>query len=124
MSMDPAAEFRDTVKAYIELHDELAASARQMRELRKQKDALGTRIIEFMRDNAIDECALADGKLIRKTSKKVETLKKEHILDALKKRLGDETAAERALVDIYASRGVEETDSLRRTKKRGGGGDV
>ncbi len=116
-------DFRDTVKAYIELHDELAASARQMRELRKQKDALGTRIIEFMRDNAIDECALNDGKLIRKTSKKVETLKKEHILDALKKRLGDDAAAERALVDIYANRAIEETDSLRRTKKRGGGGD-
>jgi ribosomal protein L20A (L18A) len=112
-------EFRDTVKNFIELHDELAESARAMSALRKRKEQLSQKIIEFMRSNEIDECALADGKLIRKTTKKVETLKKEHILDALKKRLGDEVAAERPLVDIYAARAVESSDSLRRTKKRG-----
>lgn len=112
-------EFRDTVKSFIELHDELAESARAMSALRKRKEQLSQKIIEFMRSNEIDECALADGKLIRKTTKKVETLKKEHILDALKKRLGgDEVAAERTLVDMYAARAVEESDSLRRTKKR------
>lgn len=115
-------EFRDTVKSFIELHDELAESARAMSALRKRKEQLSQKIIEFMRSNEIDECALADGKLIRKTTKKVETLKKEHILDALKKRLGDEVAAERTLVDIYAARAVESTDSLRRTKKRAAGG--
>ena len=111
-------EFRDTVKSFIELHDELAESARAMSALRKRKEQLSQRIIEFMKSNEIDECALADGKLVRKTTKKVETLKKEHILDALKKRLGDDVAAERTLVDIYAARAVESSDSLTRTKKR------
>jgi hypothetical protein len=105
------------VKAYIELHDELAASARQMRELRKQKDTLSNTILGFMKSNEIDECALNDGKLIRKTTKRVETLKKDHIMEALKKSLGEDES-EKCLVEMYSARAVEEVDSLRRTKKR------
>lgn len=88
-----------------------------MRELRKQKEALSNTILGFMKSNEIDECALNDGKLIRKTTKRVETLKKDHIMEALKKSLGEDES-EKCLVEMYSSRAVEEVDSLRRTKKR------
>ena len=111
-------QFKNAVKAFIELHDELQASAKQLRAIRKRKTELSQTIINFMKENDIDECALADGKLIRKTSKRVEGLKKDNIMDVLKEKLGSADAAEALLVEIYSQRGVVEKDSLQRTHKR------
>jgi hypothetical protein len=111
-------QFKQAVKAYIEIHDELQASAKQLREIRKRKTALSETILNFMKENDIDECALSDGKLIRKTSKRVEGLKKDNIMDALKEKLGSTEAAEALLIDIYSQRGVIEKDSLQRTHRR------
>lgn len=116
--MSASEQFKNAVKAYIEIHDELQASARQLRAIRKRKTELSETIINFMRDNDIDECALSDGKLIRKTSKRVEGLKKDNIMDVLKEKLGSADAAEAMLVEIYGQRGVVEKDSLKRTHKR------
>ncbi len=116
--MSASEQFKNAVKAYIEIHDELQASAKQLREIRKRKTALSETIINFMRDNDIDECALSDGKLIRKTSKRVEGLKKDNMMDVLKEKLGSVDAAEALLVEIYSQRGVVEKDCLRRTHRR------
>jgi hypothetical protein len=116
--MSASEQFKNAVKAYIELHDELHASAKQLRAIRKRRNELSETIITFMKDNEIDECALSDGKLIRKTSKRVEGLKKETITDVLKEKLGSLEAAEALLVEIYGQRGVVEKDSLQRTHKR------
>jgi hypothetical protein len=115
-------DFKNAVKAYITIHDELSAAGKQLRELRKQKTALSETILKFMKDHEIDECALNDGKLIRRTSKRLEALKKDHILDELKKSMGQDQA-EAVLVNIFSQRGVTEKDALKRTHKRGGAGD-
>jgi hypothetical protein len=116
--MSASEQFKNAVKSYIEIHDELQASAKQLRAIRKRKTELSETIINFMKNNDIDECALADGKLIRKTSKRVEGLKKDNIMDVLKEKLGSADAAEALLVEIYGQRGVVEKDSLQRTHKR------
>ena len=120
--MDTQEDYKNAVKSYIVIHDELSAAGKQLRELRKQKTALSEKILHFMKANEIDECALNDGKLIRRSSKRLEALKKDHILDELKKSMAPDQA-EAVLVNIFSQRGVTEKDALKRTHKRGGGGD-
>lgn len=118
--MIDADEFKNCVKAYVELHDELASSAKHLSELRKKKDAIGQLIVQFMKSRGIDECELQDngGKLVRKESKTTETLKKDHILQELLTLTGqDESRAQTVLESIYAKRQVQVKDTLSRTKR-------
>lgn len=110
-------DFKAAVKAYIDLHDRLAQAGKELRDIRKKKTELADVIVQFMKKNDIDECALHDGKLVRKQAKRLEPLKKEHILAELSKAVG-EPQAETMLVNIYGQRTVTDKDVLRRTKKR------
>lgn len=112
-------DFRSIVKAYIDLTDEIARYQKQIREIRKKKDAVGDVVMQYMRKNEVDECELRDGKLIRKKSKRTEGLKKEHILAQLMKVTGgDERAANDHLNAINSMRSIKETEILSRTRKR------
>lgn len=115
---DSAGEFKEAVKAYIELHDEITASSKQLRELKQQKDAVGEIILKWMRTNSVDECELPDGKLVRKTSKRTQTLKKEFVLEELKNLTGDEARAEASMLNIFSRRAVVEKEVLTRTTAR------
>jgi hypothetical protein len=113
--VDP--EFRDAVKAYIDMHDQLTDASRALRDIRKKKKELQQVIVEYMRKNEIDGINVKDGKLLRKQSKRLEPLKKEHIMGELSKAIGTDQA-ESLLVNIFSRRGVTNTDTLRRTKRR------
>ena len=116
-------EFRAAVKGYVDLHDQLQATAKTQRELRKQKNELSDAILQYMQKNDIDGCQLTDGgKLVRKQSRRMEALKKEHIMDELKKVVQDQSQCENVLVNIFSKRVVDTKESLKRTKTRGGGG--
>jgi hypothetical protein len=111
-------EFKDAVKLYIDLHDEIQKATKDMKEVKKRKDALGETILTRMRDMDIDVCQLTDGgKLIRKQSKRVEGLKKDHIIKELRTELGDESRAELVLNNIFSQRAVDTKESLQRTLK-------
>jgi vacuolar-type H+-ATPase subunit D/Vma8 len=112
-------DFRAAVTTYVDLHDEIAAAAKQLATLRKKKDAIGDLIVEFMKRSNIDECELQQGgKLVRKESKRTEALKKEHIVAELMALLhNDSTRAQSSLENIYAKRGTETKDVLSRTKR-------
>ena len=105
------------MRTYIELHDELTASSKVIRDLRKKKDDLGKAILDFMRNNKIDESQVADGKLCRKTSKRTEALKKEYIINSLKAALGSEDKVEAVMTQMNAHRNTVEAESLRRTRQ-------
>ena len=118
--MIDAEEFRSCVKAYVDLHDEIASSTKHLSELKKKKDALGQLIVEFMKSRGIDECELQDngGKLVRRESKRTGALKKEHILDEIMGLVGHDSArAQASLESIYNKRGVEIKESLTRTRR-------
>lgn len=113
-------EFKAVVTAYIGMHDQLAEAGKQMREIRKKKAELADVIVQYMKKNDIEECELQDGKLVRKEAKRLEPLKKEHILEELARAVGT-PRAEDIMVNIYSKRNVTNHDTLKRTKKRGGG---
>jgi len=119
---DPS-DFKEAVQAYIELHDEIDRSSKKMRELKKQKVAIGETILAWMKAQNADECEFPDGKLIRKKSKRTEGMKKEYVLAELTKLTGNEAEATLALNNINSRRGVVETEILSRTVKRGSNTD-
>lgn len=117
--MSEQEDFRSIVKAYIDLTDEISRYQKQIKEIRKKKDAVGEVVMQYMRDRQVDECELRDGKLIRKKSKRTEGLKKEHIMAQLLKLTGgDESVASEHLNAINSLRNIKETEILSRTRKR------
>ena len=109
--------FKDAVRTYIEVYDELTATSKMLRGMKKKKDELGDAILAFMRDNKIDEFQVGDGKLMRKNTKRTEALKKEYIINSLKAALGDESKVEAMMVQMNAHRNITESESLRRTRQ-------
>jgi|Laugresbdmm110sd_1035091.scaffolds.fasta_scaffold31296_2 hypothetical protein len=109
--------FKDAVRTYIELYDELGKSSKTLREMKKKKDELGDAILAFMRNNKIDEFQIGDGKLMRKNTKRTEALKKEYIINSLKAALGDEGKVEAMMVQMNSHRNITECESLRRTRQ-------
>ena len=112
-AVDPD-EFKNVVRTYIELYDEITTGQKQLHFLRKKKVEMSDTIVRFMREHDLDELKLSDGKLIRKTSKRVEALRKEHILETLKKVVGKD--AESTMQMMFESRHVDVKDGLRRTR--------
>lgn len=113
-------EFKNLVVTYAAVHDEIATSRKHISELNKKLTAMGDLILRFMRHRGIDECELQDngGRLVRRESKRTETLKKEHIVSELMSLVGhDDNKANAILESIYAKRGVETKDVLTRTKR-------
>ena len=108
--------FKQTVKEYTELHDDLLSSGKAIRELKKRKDELGAQILEAMRENEIDECTLPDGKLVRRQAKRTEPLKKDHIVGELKNVL-QPTDVNDAIEKMYGQRETTTKDMLSRRKK-------
>lgn len=108
--------FKELVRTYILLHDEITASSKTLRDLRRKKDDIGDNILVTMRNAGIDECALQDGKLTRHTSRRVASLSKDHIKDELRNALGgDETKVADVMTNMYNKRAVEVKESLKRT---------
>ena len=109
--------FKDAVRTYIEVYDELTATSKMLRGMKKKKDELGDAILAFMRNNKIDEFQVGDGKLMRKNTKRTEALKKEYIINSLKAALGDESKVEAMMIQMNAHRNITESESLRRTRQ-------
>lgn len=114
---DAASVFADAVKQYIELHDQITEAGKQLREVRQRKEELAQIILQFMKSNDIDECAVRDGKLVRRESKSTEGIKKDHIIDELKDVVGESEA--KALLDrINSKRETRTKESLARRKSK------
>lgn len=110
-------DFKDAVRTYVELHDELLKSQKTLKDMRNKKNELGSAILEFMRRNKIDEFQVGDGKLERKNSKRTEGLKKEYIINSLKAALGSEDKVEAVFTQMNAHRNTIEAESLKRTRQ-------
>jgi hypothetical protein len=121
---DPRSVFKEAVMEYIDAHDQLAQAQGQLKDVRKKKAELASVILEFMRKNDVDECAMGDnGKLVRRESKRTEGLKNDHVVTELRRELG-ESRAEELLKTINAKREVIVKESLSRRKATKSGGET
>jgi len=114
-------QFKDGVKLYVEIVDELAATSKKASALRKHKAELSESIMGYMRNEDLEELDLESfggGKLLRRKSKRVEGLKKDAIIEQLGVMLGNSGQAETVVSNIWNNRAVSETETLRRTRPR------
>jgi hypothetical protein len=109
--------FKDAVRTYIELYDEIMKVSKEVREMRRKSTELSQAILQFMSKNKIDEFQLSDGKLCRRTSKRTQSLHKDHIIDTLKCALGSQEKVDKIITEMNANRKVIESECLRRTRQ-------
>lgn len=117
-----APEFKEAVKLFVSMHDQVAQRAKELCHVRKQKSELAEVILEYMVRHNIDGCVLGEEstQLVRKQTKRVEPLRKEHIMGELAKVLSRREQAEDVLESIFSNRAVRTKDSLHLTKRKAG----
>lgn len=104
-------QFRALVAEFSRAHAAQSAAAATLREMRKRTREMQGAILQHMQDHGIDECAWTGGRLVRKTARKTEGLKKEHIEGELRKRM-DERAVEEAVTSMYNRRMTDVQETL------------
>lgn len=105
-------EFKDLVHDFSAAREQLAAGAAALKELRGRTREMQGAILEHMQANGIDECEWAGGRLVRKTQKKTEGLKKEHIQGELRKLVADDAAIADAVHSMYNRRLTDVQETL------------
>lgn len=84
--------FRECVKEYVDITNQIAEASKSIKAVRQKKDELGTIIQEFMSKNNYEVAASGDVQLILKKSTKVPGLKEETVMNALREMYGGEDA--------------------------------
>ena len=85
--------FRECVKEYVDITNQIAEASKSIKAVRQKKDELGTIIQEFMSKNNYEVAASGDVQLILKQSTKVPGLKEETVMNTLREMYGGEDAA-------------------------------
>jgi hypothetical protein len=112
-------EFKNAVQAYCELYDDIAASNIQLKELKTKLKTVGEMVLAYMKEFEIDACALPDGELLRKQTKRMTTLTIKHLESGLRSSIPvlDDAQLANAINSIQSQRETTITESLTRKKK-------
>jgi len=104
--MDASTQiFKESVKEFVDIHNQLAEATKSLREVRKKKEELAQVILDFMDKNNYEVCASGNMKLIKRDSKRQSGLKDEIILEAIKEMFGD-VDANKLMENISSKREV------------------
>ena len=85
--------FRECVKEYVDITNQIAEASKSIKAVRQKKDELGTIIHEFMSKNNYEVASSGDVKLILKQSTKMPGLKEDNIMTVLREMYGGDDAA-------------------------------
>lgn len=85
--------FRECVKEYVDITNQIAEASKSIKAVRQKKDELGTIIHEFMSKNNYEIASAGDVKLMLKQSTKMPGLKEENIMTVLRDMYGGDDAA-------------------------------
>jgi hypothetical protein len=85
--------FRECVKEYVDITNQIAEASKSIKAVRQKKDELGTIIHEFMSKNNYEVAAAGDVKLILKQTTKLPGLKEDNIMTVLRDMYGGDDAA-------------------------------
>jgi hypothetical protein len=93
MSEQQVNLFRECVKEYVDITNQIAEASKSIKAVRQKKDELGTIIHEFMSKNNYEVAAAGDVKLILKQTTKLPGLKEDNIMTVLRDMYGGDDAA-------------------------------
>lgn len=112
----PPDGFRRVVDEYCEIHDRMTAMSKQLAALRKDRVRVEGIILDFMKTQEWDKCMLPDGgELERRETRRVGSVNKQRIMEALKASFGnDEERAQACIQRIYENRPVVTSEVLAR----------
>ena len=114
-------DFKDTLKSFLSLDDQIAQGQASLAILKKQRDELKDIMYKRMRTHNVDEIALKSGKIQTTVSKRTAPLNKEWIYTRLLKVFdGKEDKAEEVTEYITdpKHRPKKETHTIKRVKPR------
>lgn len=113
--------FKQAVKAWVVIDDHMASLAKQIRDLRREKEGLAATILETMARENIEACNVGEDKIRLCNSKRKKPLKPDTVRTKLIELLaGDEDRASAALREIQGARETVTVPKLRRVRPRGG----
>lgn len=84
--------FRECVKEYVDITNQIAEASKSIKAVRQKKDELGTIIQEFMTKNNYEVAASGGVQLILKQSTKMPGLKEDNIMTVLREMYGGDDA--------------------------------
>lgn len=114
---DPVEIFKQSVREYIQIDDQLKKASKDLSVVKKQKNELGELIREFMTKNNYDAVSSENATITMKETTRKTGLKEENILEIAKKFLGD-TDASKFMESLNATRDTVTKDKISVKQKK------
>lgn len=115
MSHTTSYDFKDAVYEWMKLNDETAALQKEVRLKRNKMNSISQYIVTFMKNQDKEVCNVGDaGSLVLKKRKVTSSLKKEDILNALRRHLSNEQAVQ-TTDGLFSNRSVKFKDYIKLT---------
>jgi len=81
--METKEELVNHIRNWIQIDNDISSHQKQIKNLREEKKALTTTLVDVMKSNEIDCFDINDGKLIYSKTKTKKAISKKTLLDAL-----------------------------------------
>jgi len=112
--------FKETMKEWVQLNDQLSKSKKHITLLNKRKKELSVHLKDYMKRFSIDVCKIGEkkGKVKLAITKRTAPVNRAHIQKCLTEYLKDEAKAIECTDYIFKNREIIEDSSLKRTHNR------
>lgn len=93
MSSESITIFKESVKEYVDISDQIAKASKDLLVVKKKKNELGELILAFMQQNNYDAVSAGNTTILKKASSRKTGFKEDLILLAAKDFMGESEAA-------------------------------
>jgi hypothetical protein len=114
MQMNDLDNFKETVRTYLKIDDDIKKLEVVLKELRKKKKDKEKPIMDFMGKYEIEDCNTGDGKLHYQVSSVFKPVNRENLKKQLCKFFKNEKLGEECTNYIYENREKEQKIQIRR----------
>ncbi|AGE56415.1 hypothetical protein PBCVNEJV1_748L [Paramecium bursaria Chlorella virus NE-JV-1] len=111
MSSDSLDVFKQSVKEYVDITNQISAAAKELNVVKRKKNELGDLILQFMQENKYDAVTSGNATILKKTATRKSALKEDVIFQAAKDFLGDAEVA-KFMEKLESSREVVSKDKI------------
>ena len=107
-------EFKDNVKLWIKLDDDINTLTKAIKERKEKKKEISPSLLDFMEKHEINDLNTNDGHLKFQKSLRAKPISKKYLLDKLGFFFQSEIKSEKVVNFIYNSRDKNEITNLKR----------
>ncbi|AGE58083.1 hypothetical protein PBCVNW6652_655L [Paramecium bursaria Chlorella virus NW665.2] len=111
MSSESINIFKESVKEYVDISDQIAKASKELLVVKKKKNELGELILAFMQQNNYDAVSAGNTTILKKASSRKTGFKEDLILQAAKDFMG-ESEATKFMQKLDSSREVVKTEKI------------